>query len=313
MVYLLVFLSGAAALTYEIVWGRQLATFLGITTYAHTIVLASFMAGLGIGSLTIGRLADRWRDPLRLFACLEAGIGLFGLATLALVPVLQTAYVAIAPDAPTGWGANAARLLMAGLAVLPPTVLMGGTLPALVKSLRLASESLSRTVSALYFFNTLGAAAGALACGYLLLPRLGAHGSIAVAAGINLLVAIIVLTAGTRKLIVPRAGSLSGAREVELAVRDRRLLIIGFALSGAAALALQIAWIRALTQIIGSSVYAFGLTTASYLVGLALGSLVAALIANRLAERGATIRSAALFEAGVGLTVIAGIPILERL
>lgn len=318
MIYLLVLLSGAAALIYEVVWGRQLATFLGITTYAHTIVLASFMAGLAIGAWALGRYADRVSRPLRLFAQLEAGIGLFGLLTLILVPSLQRLYVAIAPATLAGWQAHGARLVIAGVAVLPAAVLMGGTLPALVRALHFHRRPLSRTVAGLYGINTLGAACGALASGYFLLPALGARGSLLVAVGLNMTVAFGVsrlrlgATAGKE---AERTADTSGVKQGDSELSDggHRLLLIGFAISGAAALSLQIAWIRALTQIIGSSVYAFALTTASYLIGLALGSLIAALVANRLARRGSTLATAALLETGVGLSVIAGIPLLGRL
>jgi spermidine synthase len=313
VIYLLVLLSGAAALIYEVVWGRQLATFLGITTYAHTIVLASFMSGLAIGAWALGRYADRVRRPLRLFAHLEAGIGLFGLLTLILVPALQKLYVAIAPATLAGWPAHGARLVIAGIAVLPAAVLMGGTLPVLVRGLHFHRRPLSRTVAGLYGINTLGAACGALASGYVLLPALGVRGSLLVAVGLNMAVAF---GASTLRLQAPAGKGAEQTAEQgdsELSDGGHRLLLIGFAVSGAAALSLQIAWIRALTQIIGSSVYAFSLTTASYLIGLALGSLIAALVAERLARHGSTLATAAILETGVGFSVIAGIPLLARL
>jgi spermidine synthase len=316
VIHILVFLSGAAALVYEVVWARQLTTFLGITTHAHTVVLASFMGGLALGSWWLGRRADRVDEPLLLFARLEAAIGGFGLATIALVPLLQKIYVAIAPETATGWAAQATRLLMATAAVLPPTILMGGTLPALVRGLRPGSTPLARTIAGVYAANTLGAAGGALACGYILLPSLGARGSLLVAVGLNAVVALGILG---RQRLTGQGVSPDEREEPQppfenpLSVVRRRALLIAFGFSGAAALALQLGWIRALAQVIGSSVYAFGLTTASYLVGVAGGSFLAAVVSRLFARRGWTIRAAAALEAGVGLSVLAGVPILERL
>jgi spermidine synthase len=230
-----------------------------------------------------------------------------------LVPALQQVYRAIAPDALGSWTAQGARLITAGLAVLPAAILMGGTLPALVRGLLLHERPLGRTVASLYGINTLGAACGALASGYVLLPMLGVRGSLLVAVGLNLTVALGVFALRTPAAPADSPQDRPASLERPLPESGRTLLLIGFGLSGAAALALQIAWIRALTQVIGSSVYAFSLTTASYLIGLALGSLLAALAADRLARRGVTLAAAAVLEIAIGFSVLAGIPLLGKL
>lgn len=316
MVYALVFLSGAAALVYEVVWGRQLATFLGITGHAHTVVLATFMAGLALGSRVLGAVADRVRRPLALFGVLEAGIGAFGVAAMWLVPKLQTVYGEWAHGLPPGGApAQALRLAMAATALLIPTFLMGGTLPALVRGLERRHHAVAVALGRLYGANTLGAAFGALVAGYLLLPALGTRGALTTAVAANLVVAAAVLWP-RRPPTAERAASKRRSDHPPVLVShpgDRGVVLTVLALSGFAALAAQLAWVRALTLVLGSSVYAFSLTLGAFLTGLALGSLVyATVLASRLDRRRA-LRWAAGLEALVGVAMIAGLPLIGRL
>ncbi len=316
MIYLLVFLSGAAALVYEVVWGRQLATFLGITGHAHTVVLATFMAGLALGSRVLGAAADRVRRPLALFGLLEAGIGLFAVAAIGLVPRLQEIYATWARGlAPGGPPAQALRFLMAVAALLVPTFLMGGTLPALVRGLARRHDQVPGALGRLYGANTLGAAGGALAAGYLLLPVLGTRGALATAVAANLLVAAAVLwPRRAAEDTAPVSAAAVGPTPALLSrPGDRAVALPVLALSGFAALAAQLAWVRALTLVLGSSVYAFSLTLGAFLAGLALGSLLyARALAPRL-DRRLALRWAAGLEAVVGLSIVAGLPLIGRL
>ena len=309
LIYLLAFLSGSAALVYETVWGRQLATFLGITSYAHTAVVASFMFGLAIGSWLFGRRADRTPSPLRLFSGLEIGIAAFGALSLFFLPFLQTFYAQVAPEG-GGTGAAAVRFLLATAALLAPAILMGGTLPTLVQATVRRGAGLESSIARLYGANTLGAAAGALASGYFMLPAIGGRRTVLLAVAANLCIAAV-----ARSLVdtndvkrrdsvpVPAAGLRPTARV--------QLLVI-FALSGFAALAAELAWIRALTQVIGSSVYAFSLTLAVYLLGTGLGSYAAAPLIRRFPAR-KLLTWGALLAIAVGIGTLAGIPLIGYL
>ncbi len=319
-VYLLVFLSGAAALIYEVVWGRQLATFLGITSQAHTVVLATFMAGLALGSRLLGPRADRKEEPLRLFGWLEAGIGACALVGVWALPLVESAYAYLAAGRPAGGtGALLIRLSMATAVLLPPTFLMGGTLPALVRGLeRVHSarrhQGLTRTIASIYGVNTLGAAAGAAAAGYLLLPRLGIRGTLFTAVTCNLLIAAVFLRPRPRDPIDPSADQTRTPTQeaADRAIRSsagRNVLLAALALSGLAAMALQLAWVRALTLVLGSSVYAFSVTLATYLAGIALGSLLFA----RLRRVREPVAWAAGLETAVGLLALLGLPVIGRL
>jgi predicted membrane-bound spermidine synthase len=182
------FLSGFAALLYQIVWQRALFTLYGTSTESVTLVVTSFMLGLGLGSLAGGAVSRSPRVPLlAAFGLAELAIGAFGFVSLPLFREV---------GAWTSSLAGPAVGLAAFALVLVPTLLMGGTLPLLVADAVRRSGNVGRSVGMLYFVNTLGAAAGAFAAGLLLLGALGEVGSVRLAAGVNAGIGAAVLAAG---------------------------------------------------------------------------------------------------------------------
>ncbi len=329
IIYICFLLSGAAGLIYEVVWARQLALFLGITTYANTAVITAYMIGLAAGSLVIGRLADRRTDHLRIYAVLEIGIGLFAAMTPWLFTWMQAMYAGAAGGLGiTGMTSHLLRFSLALAALLIPTFLMGGTLPLLVKGLTKSLPDLAASTGRLYGINTLGATLGTFAAGYLLLPALGVRATIFVAVLLNLGVAATILLIGRR--LPSTGGSTQPVRAKtkarikvpasdKLSSRAARALLVGFAISGFAALVYQIVWIRVLTLVIGSSVYAFSATLTTFLAGLALGSL---LYARFLAGGGGQkkpvsasqrIGQAAVMETLIGFIAVLGLPLFGLL
>jgi spermidine synthase len=178
------FASGFAALIYQVVWQRSLFTIFGINTEAVTVVVTVFLLGLGIGSIAGGILSRLVRHPLLVFALSEFGIAAFGLISLDLFRSVGSSSTGLSAVAT---GATTFLLLLA------PTLLMGMTLPLLVTFLVSRSGNVGQSTSMLYFVNTAGSGIAALASVVLLLPRLGEHGSVRVAAATNLLVGAIVL------------------------------------------------------------------------------------------------------------------------
>ncbi len=320
IIYICFLLSGAAGLIYEVVWSRQLALFLGSTTYAHTAVLAAFMGGLGAGSLVFGRLSDRLAQPLRLYAWLEVGIGLCAFATIWMFPWLQSLYASAAGDIGiTGASSHLLRFSLAFFSLLLPTFLMGGTLPPLIRGLTKGLPDLARSTGRLYGINTLGAALGAFAAGYFLLPAVGIRSSILVGIFINFGVAAVVLvlgrtpkTAANREEAVPVPQTRVKAGQ-PLPSTAAIVLLIGFALSGFVALSYQSAWIRALTLVIGSSVYSFSTTLTTFLIGLAVGSLLFARVFGDDAEVGQRMGDAALTQMGIGIFALLGLFLIGQL
>jgi spermidine synthase len=301
------FLTGGAALAYEIVWARWLELLLGTTTHAATAVLAAFMGGLALGSAVLGRLADRTEDRLRLYGWLEVAVGLYGLAFPWLLSSATGAYLALArwlgPESAYTFPLRFALSL--GL-VLVPTTLMGGTLPVLVRFLTFRPERVGRWVAWLYFLNSAGAAAGCLAAGFGSVGRYGLRFTSTMAVLVNLVVGL------TAILLARRAASTRAADE-EPAPADGpaaaplpagRVRLAAF-LSGGAALAYEIGWFRLLALVLGSSTDAFTLMLATFIGGLAAGSLWAAARIDRWREPGAVL---ALVQATIGVTAAAALP-----
>lgn len=192
LLYAVFFLSGIAAILYQLVWQRSLLTLLGTDAESVTLVVAAFLLGLGLGALGGGALARTRRSALVFFAAAELGIAAFGCASLPFFRWLAS-FTAGATGLAVG--------LVAFAAVLVPTLLMGATLPLLVGYLVGRSGNVGRSVGVLYFANTLGSAVGCAAAAALLFRALGQSGAVLFAAGLNVFVALAV----TATLLARRA------------------------------------------------------------------------------------------------------------
>ena len=148
------FCSGLSALVYQVLWLRMLGWVFGVTIYAASAVWATFMAGLAIGSYVAGLAGDRVRSPLRWFGATEISIGVTALATPRLLDALQQLYISLYPSLPEGLAAlTAARLIMAFAVLIVPTVLMGATLPLVLKASTFRLSALAEQVGLLYSSN----------------------------------------------------------------------------------------------------------------------------------------------------------------
>ena len=278
--------SGAAGLLYEIVWSKQLAYVLGSSLHAVAAVVASFLGGLALGARVLGVPLARRGDGARTYARLELGVAVLGLLLLPALrlsdPLVGQLYRALGGETPAF---AVARLGLLVLALLPPAALMGATLPVLVAHVErdLVGAGLAR----LYALNTLGAVAGSLAAGFLLLPGLGLTATTFVAAALNLAVAAVAWTRGSSASpAVTAPEPVAAAPEATLPPTPRRIVALMFALSGFGALAFQIAWVRLFGLVFGSSVYSFAAVLAVYLLGIALGSALAGPRLSKLATLG---------------------------
>jgi len=301
-------LSGAAALVYQVLWTRQLALLLGHTVAALSTVLATFMAGLALGSALAARYVERvpaGSGP-RAYAFLELGIAGFALIfpwlLRAGLPPLAWLY---ASGAASPLVLESARLGLSAALLLVPTTLMGMTLPLLAALTGAGAESAGRVAGTLYAANTVGAVAGSLACAFFLLPRLGIGRSTLLAVALNLAAAAIVGSSkGSRA-----AGSAPPA--VRPAARPReRLVLAVLALSGLGALADEVAWARALVLLIGPTAYAFAFILATVIAGIALGSAAATAALPRWRQPATVL---ALVEAGAAAASLAVVAAIGRL
>lgn len=270
---LLFFISGISGLIYETVWFRMLIRVFGTTLEATSTVLAVFMGGLALGAVLAGKRSDALKNPLKVYAGLELLIALSALAATLLMAGLPEFIAPLLPEGGTPGSAAATtliRLLVSAGALLVPTALMGATLPLLASSLSSGAADSGGKISRLYALNTLGAALGVLAAGYLLIGHLGEKGAAALAAALNLAIALRVFLSAAPD----RAPAASPEATTEGSRGYRRMLLVMGA-SGFTALALEVLWARLLVLTIGSSVYAFSAMLCCYLLGIALGSLYA--------------------------------------
>ena len=180
----LFFVSGFAALLYQVIWQRLLVIFLGADIYSITIIVGAFMAGLGIGNLAGGHIADRLtvRANLWLFVGAELAVGAFGLLSKAIYYDLLYTKLSFLSASP-------AAAIVLFVSLLWPTFFMGVSLPVLARALTRSVSAAGMVVGSLYGWNTMGAAIGALATTWWLLPRLGLADALLVGALLNVVCA----------------------------------------------------------------------------------------------------------------------------
>src|SRR5215471_11955597 len=257
--------SGCSALIYEVVWFQLLELVIGVSTVSLGILLGTFMGGMCLGSLLFPRLVSRKLHPLRVYALMELGIGVIGLALLFGMPLINNVYTASAGEGFTGM---LVRAIIAAICLLPPTLLMGATLPAISRWV----ETTPRGVSWLGFFyggNIGGAVIGSLLAGFYLMRVHDISTTTLVAVALNLAVSLIAL--GVSKSTLYKGSD--GEREATFA-RSAWPIYLSIALSGMTALACEVIWTRILSLLFGATVYTFSLIVAVFLVGLGLGSTV---------------------------------------
>lgn len=308
--YLAFFLSGAAALAYESVWTRYLGLLVGHDAYAQVLVLVIFLGGMSMGAALTARHTTRIRHPLVAYAIIE---GIVGLLALAFHDVFQftsgitydTVFPALAGSPALGvvkWG-------IAALLILPQSILLGTTFPLMSAGIiRLWPAQPGRVLSWLYFTNSLGGAVGVLVAGFVLVDLAGLPGTLAVAGGLNLIVALLAFVIGRASAapvtaVVPPAPIDSLAPEGE-SVSPRLLLAMAFG-TAVASFAYEIDWIRMLSLVLGSATHSFELMLSAFILGLAIGALAI----SRLDRLKAPLRTLAMVQVAMGVFAVLTLPV----
>lgn len=290
--YAFAFVSGAAALVYEVLWVRRFVSLFGATAPAASATLSALFLGLAAGSLLVGRRSARWRRPLRAYGILEVCIASGAMLVIPALGLYERVYPAIYNGSfnhPLVF--VAVKTALATVALFVPAFLMGGTLPLLAHAFVASREEFGKTGSVIYAANTFGAVAGALAVPFLLLPTLGAERSYFAAVAANLCVGVLAIlldrsdrgervpTADeTRRVESRRRGEVREARakpSKPSASKPAWLLSFAAFLSGALVLALEVLWARMLAQVHENSIYSFAIVLAIFLAGLAVGAALA--------------------------------------
>ncbi|MCL5282980.1 MAG: fused MFS/spermidine synthase [Planctomycetes bacterium] len=282
--------SGCSALIYEVVWLQSLQLVIGSSAVSLGVLLGTFMGGMCLGSLLLPRVVSVRRHPLRVYALIELGIGIAGLALLLGMPYVDQLYAAhVRP----GLASILLRGAVCAICLLPPTLLMGATLPAIARWV----EATPQGVSWLGFFygsNIAGAVFGCLLAGFYLLRVHDGAIATYVAAALNFTVAVTALLLADQAAHQPtrRVGWAhqpdQGTQEkwwAQPTLRDSQtpgtwIVYVVIALSGLTALGAEVVWTRNLSLLLGGTVYTFSIILAVFLVGLGIGSSIGSVISR---------------------------------
>ncbi len=268
--------SGCAALIYEVVWFQLLQLSVGSSAVSLGILLGIYMGGMCLGSLLLPRRISASHHPLKVYAYLELGIGAFGLLVLFAVPVIGAAYTSIAGSG--GTTSIVLRALVASICLIPPTLLMGATLPAIARWVETTPSGVS-WLGYFYGGNLAGAVAGSLLAGYYLLRLFDMATATYAAVALNILVAVIALALSR---IAPYTPPSSARTTSAGTTAGSTLVYVAIALSGFTALGSEVVWTRLLSLLFGGTAYTFSLILAVFLVGLGIGSTIGAELARRV-------------------------------
>jgi len=287
-------LSGACSLMDEVVWARLLMLTLGNTVYASTVVVSTFMGGLALGALWMGRHADRVRQPLKLYALLEG----CATVTAVLIPfalrladhAYRWTFTTLDPSPAALLGL---QVVVSAAILLVPTMLMGSTLPLLSRFVARVEGREGSLVGRLYALNMLGATLGCFLAGFVLIRVIGVIGTLVFAASLNLVVALGGLAlsrrAGGAERVEP-APATSPAPASKVLPSDapppkrRGVLIAACFASGFVSVGYEIVWMRAIGYRLGVFTYVFTAVLTAYLLGNVLGALWGSRLSKRLRE-----------------------------
>ncbi|TWD52469.1 fused MFS/spermidine synthase [Pseudomonas sp. SJZ131] len=295
---LLLFTSGAAALVYQVLWIKQLSLVVGVEVYAITTGISAFFAGLALGGLLFGRWADRLQQPVLLYAGLEVAVAILGVGATFALSLAASPFAWL--EQQVGVFAWVLPFALVGI----PALLMGGTLPVLVRSLAADPQQSGQAGGQLYAANTAGAIAGTLLAAFVLIATLGVRGSALAAAMLNLLAAAGALWF---QRLQPAQGKspVSHCREKT----PDRLALWLYSVAGGVALGYEVVWSQSIVQFMSTRTYAFAVVLATYLTGLFLGSALLARRVERIRDPWGVF---GLLIAGAGLIALLEIALLGR-
>ena len=309
--YLIFTASGFAGLIYESIWTQYLKLFLGHAAYAQTLVLAVFMGGMALGSWLCARYSKRWGNLLLGYALVEAIIGVCAVLFHPLyVQFLDLAYSRLIPALGSPGAVTLFKWTAASLFILPQSILLGMTFPLMTAGvIRRFAVNVGATVATLYFTNSIGAAAGVLAGGFLFIAWWGLPGTLAAAGVVNFAAAAIVWrSVRGHKQLVEKTGKKEVKKTDAVAVMPflyPALLAVAL-LTGLSSFVYEIGWIRMLNQVLSSSTHAFELMLCAFITGLALGGLW---IRRRIDGLRQPVRFLAFVQVAMGVLALATLPL----
>jgi spermidine synthase len=277
----LVFGSGLCALLYQTTWLREFRLIFGNSTAASAAVIGIFMGGLGFGSALLGGRAEMAKRPLAFYAGLEFFIAISAALTPTLVSLIRTVYIACGGTLAMGaFVSTGARLLLAAVVLAVPTILMGGTLPAMARFAVSDRDASRRGLALLYGMNTLGAVVGASAGTFFLLERFGNHATLYFACVLNVTIAGLAWIAARAEQPREDISVTYNVEESRNAPAPARLILGAAALTGFVFLLMELVWYRMLSPILGGTAFTFGLILAVALLGIGSGGVIYSLFVS---------------------------------
>lgn len=317
----LLFLSGSAALVFQVLWIKQLSLVVGVEVSAIAGAVSAFFLGLALGGWRLGRMADRQRRPVRFYALLETAVAVSCVAVTLALAHSAALFVAVESFSPL------AAWLMIGLMLVGPSFLMGGTLPVLLRAVHRQDAGVSRRGGVLYAANTCGAILGALLPAFFLIPRFGVQGAAYAAASLNVLAALgawaLDRKAGdtTAPAVAVPAWAAPELSATELPASawaapsshpltgEARLAVGLYAAAGGIALGYEVVWSQMIVPFMSTRAFAFAIVLATYLAGLAIGAALYARLAHRVRNPWAVFGS---LIAGAGLIAVLEVAVLGK-
>ena len=274
LLFAAIFISGASAMIYQLIWVRLLGLVFGVSSFAVATVVAVFLLGLGLGSYFFGRWSERARDPLRVYLYVELAIAatsIIAYLVIEALPIYRYLYE-YAYNNLGFYGLSVARLLLSTLVLLPPVFFIGGTMPLLAKYFLRDPANLGSSFSKIYYLNTLGACAGALLTGFVFVRYFGVIGTLTIAVGGNLAVALIIA------LSKRGTGATNPASSEQ---SPYSYMLVFLFLTGFISLGYEMLWVRILSTYGLSTSQAFALILAGFLMGFSVGAWVVARTVDR--------------------------------
>jgi spermidine synthase len=266
--FLIFALSGSTGLIYESVWSHYLKLFLGHAAYAQCLVLIIFMGGMALGAWGVSRFGANIKNMLLSYALVEGVIGIFGLVFHSLFQLMYSySFESIIPILGTPLYVHLYKFLIASLIILPQSILLGATFPLMSGGfLRKFPDTPGKTISVLYFSNSIGAAFAVLLSSFYLIAKLGLPGTIFTAGLINIFIALLVYSLAKEPANYP-ATTIAKPNN-----QNWQWLILGAAFfTGMASFIYEVAWIRMLSMVLGASTHSFELMLSAFITGLAIG------------------------------------------
>ncbi|MDR3220902.1 MAG: spermine synthase, partial [Candidatus Accumulibacter sp.] len=320
MLLILFIFSGFAGLIYQSVWSQYLGLTLGHAAYAQTLVLSIFMGGMALGAWFVSRRTPDWRKLIKGYAIVELLIGAVGLLfQYVFQAYTQVSQESILPSLDNVTLAHAYQWMTAALLILPQSLLLGATFPLLSAGyLRLTPQQDGEILGGLYFTNSLGAALGALAATFILLPAFGLPGTVMTAGGLNVAVGIGAwlvsawlregVQAAQAQAVAAPAPAVSAAQSEEVR-KLGRIMLLATAISGSTSFVYELGWVRMLNQALSSSIHSFELMLTAFILGLAFGGLWIRQRSRRIDD---PIRYVGYVQVLMGIAALLSVPVFAQ-